>query len=44
MLELGVSDKRPTQKFWKNFDKEKFLKETIEKHKEYADNASGPCG
>jgi len=33
-MELGTSDSRPTPAFWEQFDKEKFLKKSIKRHKE----------
>ena len=31
-MELGTSDSRPTPEFWKQLDKEKFLKKSIDRH------------
>lgn len=32
LLELEGQEKRPDKKFWDNYDKEKFIKSSIDKH------------
>ena len=33
MIELDPQKKKLTEEFWKTFDKDKFVRETLEKHK-----------